>query len=54
MNKTWADERKTQFRARRWTIGPKFGPSKLFFKILASSATRYHGQLSSCTISEKN
>ena len=24
-----------------------------FFKNLASSVTRYHGQLSSCTISEK-
>ena len=26
---------------------------KFFFKNLASSVTRYHGQLSSCTISEK-
>ena len=26
----------------------------LFFRNLASSVTRYHGQLSSCTISEKN
>ena len=25
-----------------------------FFKNLASSVTRYHGQLSPCTISEKN
>ena len=29
------------------------GPSKFFFFNLASSVTRYHGQLSSCTISEK-
>ena len=28
--------------------------SKFFFKNLASSVTRYHGQLSSCTMSEKN
>ena len=31
-------------------------PSSFFFffqKLLASSVTRYHGQLSSCTISEK-
>ena len=34
----------------------KFGHQFLFFspKNLASSGTRYHGQLSSCTISEKN
>ena len=28
--------------------------AKFFFKNVASSVTRYHGQLSSCTISEKN
>ena len=28
--------------------------SNFFFKNLASSVTRYHGQLSSCAISEKN
>ena len=28
-------------------------PPKLFFKNLAPSVTRYNGQLSSCTISEK-
>ena len=42
---------------------PHFGPNyarlaqilaaKLFFKNLALSVTRYHGQLSSCTISKK-
>ena len=42
---------------------PHFGPEldplgrnlglKSFFKNLPSSVTRYHGQLSSCTISEK-
>ena len=28
-------------------------PPKIFFKYLASLVARYHGQLSSCTISEK-
>ena len=35
-------------------LGGKFGPQKLFSKTLVSSVARYHGQLSSCTISEKN
>ena len=35
-------------------VGPNVGPPKIFFKNLASSVTRYHGQLSSCTISEKS
>ena len=34
-------------------VGSKFGPRNSSFKNLASSVTRYHGQLSSCTISEK-
>ena len=33
--------------------GPKFGLLKFLFKNLASSVTRYHDQLSSCTTSEK-
>ena len=33
--------------------GPSSGCQVFFFKNLASSVTRYHGQLSSCTISEK-
>ena len=34
--------------------GPKFGSQKnFFFKNLASSVTRYNGQISSCTISDK-
>ena len=44
---------KTQFQAQLWPIWPTFGPPKLFFKNLASSVTRYHGQQSSCKISEK-
>ena len=32
---------------------PHFGPRNFCFKNLTRSVTRYHGQLSSCTISEK-
>ena len=32
----------------------KIGDVTFFFKNLAPSVTRYHGQLLSCTISEKN
>ena len=32
---------------------PHFGSPNSFLKNLASPVTRYHGQLSSCTISEK-
>ena len=39
----------TQF----WPIWTKFWRPKFVFKNLASSVTRYHGQLSSYTISEK-
>ena len=34
-------------------LGPNLGCQIFFFKNLAVSVTRYHGQLSSCTISEK-
>ena len=34
-------------------FGPNSGCQIFFFKNLASIVTRYHGQLSSCTISEK-
>ena len=44
---------KSQFRTRFWVIWPNFRPPKYFFKNLAWSITRYHGQLSSCAISEK-
>ena len=33
---------------------PKSGREIIFFKNLAPSVTRYHGQLLSCTTSEKN
>ena len=48
-----------KFGPQIWSIwfflkfGPKFGFFFFFFKNLASSVSRYHGQLSSCTISEK-
>ena len=32
---------------------PKFGPPRFFVKNLAPSVTGYHGQLPSCTITEK-
>ena len=47
-----------QFQVRRMILtrenGQKtnFGP--IFFKNMTSSVSRYHGQLSSCRISEKN
>ena len=31
-------------------FGPNLGHQTVFFKNLAPSVTRYHGQLSSCTI----
>ena len=49
MNQTWEKSKKPSFRPY---FGPS-GPPKLFFKNLAPSATRYHGQLSSCKILEK-
>ena len=53
MNQNWENCKKPSFR-------PNFGPfspnlaANIFFKNLALSVTRYHGQLSSCTTSEKN
>ena len=47
INKTWENGKKPNFRL---DFGP-FGP--FYFKNLALSVTRYHGQLSSCKISEK-
>ena len=43
-------------KAAKTDFGP-FSPNpgrQIFFKNLALSVTRYHGQLSSCTISEKS
>ena len=53
MNRTWENGKKSIF-------GPNFGPSDpnschqfFFFQNLTFLVTRYHGQLSSCTILEK-
>ena len=49
----------TRENAKNPHFGPDLGPvgpnsgRQFFFKKLASSVTGYHGQLSSCTISEK-
>ena len=49
----------TRENCKKPSFGPNFGPfdsnsaNEFFFKNLALSVTRYHGQLSSCTISEK-
>ena len=45
-----AKKKTNQFWAQFW---PKFGPPHSKFENLASSVTRYYGQLSSCAISEK-
>ena len=39
--------------AKKLKFAPKFGPPKFVFKNLTLPVTRYHGQLSSCTISGK-
>ena len=41
---------------RKWQKNLVWGPilANFLFKNLASSVNRYHGQLSSCKISEKN
>ena len=46
-------EKKKPFWACFRAAEPKFRLSKSFFKNLASSVTRCHGQLASCTISGK-
>ena len=53
MIQTQENSKKNSFWAGFRPVGPKFWPPIYFFKNLALSVTRYHGQLSSCTISEK-
>ena len=55
MNKTWENGKKASFGPDFGPFGPKLGRQFLnfFFKNLCSSVTRFHDQLSSCTISEK-
>ena len=52
MNQTWQNGKKPNFGPDFGLFGPNLGCC-IFFRNLASSVTRYHGQLSSCTISEK-
>ena len=44
--------KETHFEHDLGHFGPNSG-RQIFFNFLASSVTRYHGQLSSCKISEK-
>ena len=52
MNQIEKMVRKTSFGHDFGPLWPKFG-LPFFFKNMAPSVTRYHGHLSSCTISEK-
>ena len=51
MNQTWENGKK-HVEPDFHLLGPKLG-HQTFFKKLASSVTRYHGQWPSCTISKK-
>ena len=54
MIQTQENGKKLHFWARFRPVEPKFRPQFFFFfKNLGSLVTRYRGQLSSCTISEK-
>ena len=52
MIKTQENGEKPHFGPNLGPLGPNWG-RRNFFQNLASSVFRYHGQLSSCTISEK-
>ena len=53
MKQTWENSKKNSFGFEFGPFDPNLGHQFFFFKNLALSTTRYHGQLSSCTISEK-
>ena len=53
MIETQENDKKTSFWTWSRPVDPKFGPPFFFFKNLASSVTRDHGQLSACTIWDK-
>ena len=53
MIQTQKNGEKPDFGPDLGPLGPNSGRRFSFFKNVASSATRYHGQLSSCTILEK-
>ena len=47
------NEQKPHFGPDLRSFSPNLGCQKIFLKNLASSVTRFYGQLSPCTISEK-
>ena len=53
MIQTQENGEKPYFGPNLKPLDPNLGRQNFFFKNLASSVTRYHGQLSSRTISEK-
>ena len=53
MIQTQQNGEKPLFRPDLHLLGPNSSHKFFFFKSLVLSVTRYHGQLSSCTISEK-
>ena len=53
MIQTKENGKKPHFRPNSGSLGPNSACQIFFFKNLALSVTRYYGQLSSCTISEK-
>ena len=54
MNQTWENEKKSSFGPDFGPFSPNSGRQNLFPKNLDLLVTRYHGQVSSYTISEKN
>ena len=50
---TQENGKETHFRPDLGTLDPNSG-RQIFFQKMASSVTIYHGQLSSCKMSEKN
>ena len=53
MKQTRENNKKPSFEANFGPLGLISGRQNFFFKNLAPSVTRYHGRLSSCTMSEK-
>ena len=53
MNQTWENSKKPSSGRDFGLFAPNLGCQIFFLKNLALSVTKYHGQLSSCTISEK-
>ena len=49
MNQTWENGKKPSF-GFDFDLFDTSGPQNFFFENLVPSVTRYHGQLSSCTV----